>query len=96
MARLIWSPRALADLQRLHRFLVLKSRRSADSAVSTIQRSVWLLREFPASGRPVEGRDPERRELLVPFGQGGYGVAYAFHDDIVSIIDVRHQREAGY
>jgi len=37
----------------------------------------------------------DHRELLVPFSDGGYVVAYTIRDDVIEIIDIRHQRETG-
>jgi len=31
----------------------------------------------------------------VPFSDGGYVVAYTIRDDVIEIIDIRHQRETG-
>ncbi|MFN5745438.1 MAG: type II toxin-antitoxin system RelE/ParE family toxin [Methylococcaceae bacterium] len=43
MPRLIWSPLALADVQRLYRFLVEKNKGAAQRAVKAIRESVKIL-----------------------------------------------------
>jgi plasmid stabilization system protein ParE len=96
MLRLRWSPRALRDLQRLHRFLAAKNARAADRAIVTIRASVDVLREFTELGRWADDLNIDHRELLVPFSDSGYVVAYVKGEDVVEILDVRHQREAGY
>ncbi|MEP7241638.1 MAG: type II toxin-antitoxin system RelE/ParE family toxin [Devosia sp.] len=98
MFPLEWSPHALADLGRLHAFLARNSRRAADRAVVTIRSAIELLREFPEAGRHADDLSLDRRELVVPFGQSGYVVAYAIRsaDETIEVIDIRHQSEAGY
>jgi plasmid stabilization system protein ParE len=93
---LAWSPHALADLQRLHRFLAQRNPRAADRAIVTIRAAVETLRDSPDLGRIAEDSTVEHRELLVPFSTGGYVVAYTVDEEVVEIIDIRHQREAGY
>ena len=96
MPPLSWSPRALRDIARLHQFLAIKSRRAADRAITTIRTAAQVLREFPELGRVAEDSEFGYRELLVPYGDSGYVVAYARRADFIEILDVRHQREAGY
>ncbi len=40
---------------------------------------------------------PEFRELLIPFGDGGYAALYRYvaEEDAVVVVAFRHQREAG-
>jgi plasmid stabilization system protein ParE len=95
-AHLEWSHEALGDLRRLHRFLSPRSLRSADRAVVTIREAINLLRDFPEAGRIAEDSLNDRRELLVPFGDSGYVVAYGIRGDVIEILAIHHQREAGY
>ena len=96
MSRLIWTPTALADVQRLFRFLSDNNPDAARRAVKAIRTSVKTLEGQPHAGRPVQDMDPEFREWLIPFGASGYVVLYRFEDPLVVILAVRHQREAGY
>ena len=41
----------------------------------------------------TEDLDPEHRELVVRFSEGGYIVHYGVFGDRIEILDVRHQRE---
>ena len=93
--RLEWSPEALRDIERLYRFLSSKNPRAADRVVVTIRASLGLLLDFPEAGRMATDLAIDHRELLVPFSDGGYVVAYTIRDDVIEIIDIRHQREAG-
>ena len=96
MSRLIWSPGALADVQRLYRFLASKNPAAATAAVKMIRDGVRSIASHSASGRPIEDMDPAYREWLIGFGESGYVVLYRLEDDTTMILAVRHQREAGY
>ncbi len=96
MPRLIWSPAALRDVQRLYRFLADKNPPAATRAVRVIRDGVQIIADHPASGRPIEDMDPAFREWIIGFGDSGYVVLYRLHDDTAVILAVRHQREAGY
>jgi len=93
---LIWSPPALADVQRLYRFLALKDKDAARLAIKTIRTGVKILAHQPEAGRPVEDMDPVFREWLVDFGSSGYIALYRFDSETTTILAVRHQKEAGY
>jgi len=96
MPRLIWSPEALGDVERLYRFLVPKSRDAAKRAAMTIRQAVKILVDHPAIGRPIENMPPEFRELPIGFGAGGYLALYRFDGREVVVLAVRHAREAGF
>jgi plasmid stabilization system protein ParE len=94
--RLIWSPQALIDVQRLYRFLVAKDEAAARRAIKTIRAGVKVLAHQPEIGRPVDDADPEFREWLIDFGRAGYLVLYHFDGDTATLLAVRHQKESGY
>lgn len=96
MARIIWLPMALQDVQRLHAFLAPKNRDAARRAVRAIRYGVKALEAHPEMGRPVEDMPPEFREWFIPFGQSGYVTLYRYDGRQVAILAVRHGREAGY
>jgi plasmid stabilization system protein ParE len=89
--RFEWSPEALRDIARLHRFLRSKNPRAADRAVATIRASLGLLLDFPEAGRMAADLNIDHRELLVPFSDGGYVVAYTIRDDVIEVLDIRHR-----
>ena len=95
MPRLIWTPLALVDLQRLYRFLAPKNPDAARRAVNALRAGVKILAHQPGIGRPVEDMDPEFREWLIDFGDSGYAILYRFDGGMVAILAVRHQKEAG-
>ncbi|MBC7699468.1 type II toxin-antitoxin system RelE/ParE family toxin [Aquabacterium sp.] len=96
MSRLIWSPQALLDVQRLYRFLASKNIDAAKRAVKSIRQGVKVLGQQPGVGRPVEDMEPEYREWLIDFGDSGYVAMYRIDGADVVILAVRHQREVGY
>jgi plasmid stabilization system protein ParE len=96
VAKLIWTPPALRDVERLHAFLGPKNRDAARRAVRAIRQGVKALSAHPEAGRPIEDRPPEFREWQIPFGDGGYIVLYRCDGALLAILAVRHGREAGY
>lgn len=96
MPRLIWTASALDDVDRLHRWLKPKDANAARRAVAAIREGAKILAETPHIGRPAEDMDPEYRENLIDFGNSGYVVLYRFDGETVTLLAVRHQKEAGY
>ena len=95
MARLIYSARALDDLERVTDFLVDTDPAAAAVTVDLIAEAVAILAHHPLIGRPAEHG---LRELVISRGRTGYVALYSFEtaQDCVLILAVRHQREAGY
>lgn len=96
MPRLIWSPQALGDVQRLYRFLAMHNLDAAKRAIKAIRQEVKVLEYQPAIGRPMQDMAPEYREWLINFGDSGYVVLYRLAVSQIVILAVRHQREVGY
>lgn len=96
MPRLIWSPAALRDVQRLYRFLSDKNPDAATRAVRAIRQGLRIVAAQPGAGRPVEAMGPGYREWLIGFGDSGYVALYRLDKETAVILAVRHQREAGY
>ena len=96
MPRLIWSPQALQDVQRLYRFLAGKNADAATRAVKAIRESVKVLAHQPGIGRPAEDMEPEYREWIIDFGDSGYVALYRYDGETAVILAVRHQKEVGY
>ena len=95
MARLIYSARALDDLERVTDFLVDTDPAAAAVTVDLIAEAVAILAHHPLIGRPAEHG---LRELVISRGRTGYVALYSFEtaQDCILILAVRHQREAGY
>ena len=95
MARLIYSARALDELERVTDFLVDTDPAAAAVTADLIAEAVAILAHHPLIGRPAEHG---LRELVISRGRTGYVALYSFEtaQDCVLILAVRHQREAGY
>lgn len=96
MPSLVWSEPALASVQRLYRFLAGKNVAAARRAVKAIREGVSILAAHPQVGRVVEDMDAAFRDWPVDFGDSGYVVRYRFSGAEVTILAVRHQKEAGF
>lgn len=95
MARLSYSRVALADLGRLAAFLAESDPVAAAETPGLVAEAVQVLRNHPFMGRVV---DDTLRELIISRGRSGYVVLYRFDEtaDVVRLLTIRHQREAGY
>lgn len=95
MARLIYTRKALADIEALTDFLAERDPSAAAETACLVSEAVSILAGHPLIGRPVENG---LRELVISRGRTGYVALYRFreHDDVVTVLAIRHQREAGY
>ena len=96
MPRLIWSPAALLDVQRLYRFLAPQNPDAAKRAVRAIRQGLKVLEKQSGMGRPVEEMNDEFRDWIIDFGDSGYVARYRVDPDAVTILAVRHQKEVGF
>ncbi len=96
MPQLIWSPESLLDIQRLYRFLVVKSPDAAKRALQAIRTEVQILANNPEIGRPATDMEPEFREWLIDFGETGYVALYRYDGHSAVVLAVRHQKEVDY
>ena len=96
MPHLIWSAPALAGVQRLYRFLAEKNEAAAKRAIKAIREGVKTFVAHPQVGRVAEEMDEAFRDWPINFGDSGYIVRYRFDGEQVTILAVRHQKEAGY
>lgn len=96
MPRVVFAPAALRDLQRLRAFLRPSNASAAKRAGAAIIRGVQKLGANPRIGRTIEDLPDEYREWIIAFGRSGYVARYRIDDDRVMILDIRHQREAGF
>jgi plasmid stabilization system protein ParE len=95
LAKLVYSAKALADLERLTDFLAESDSQAAIDTVGLIEEAIAILRRHPFIGRPVES---DLRELVISRGRTGYVALYSVEEseNAVLILAIRHQREAGY
>ena len=92
---MIYSRRALADLDRLVDFLLETEPTAALGTVDLISEAVGVLENHPLIGRPVEHG---LRQLVISRGRSGYLALHSYEQeqDTVVVLAIRHQREAGY
>ncbi len=95
MAEVIYSRHAFSDLLRLADFLAKDAPKAAVAAIDVIRDGIEILGRHPLVGRPCE---EGLRELLISYGKRGYVALYSYEQrqDIVLVLALRHQREAGY
>lgn len=92
---MIYAHRALADLERLTDFLLASDPGAAGPTAELIIEAVSVLAHHPLIGRST---DEDLRELVISRGKSGYVALYSHElvEDVVLILSIRHQREAGY
>ena len=93
MPRLIWLPEAVADIERLHRFLHDKNPRAVADAALCIQAAARRLETFPETGAPMTTQPPFR-QIYAAFGSGAYVLRYRLNrNGEIVIARVWHSRE---
>jgi plasmid stabilization system protein ParE len=95
VAEVVYSRHAFTDVERLADFLVKEAPTAAVAAIDVIRDGIEILRRHPLVGRPCE---EGLRELLISYGKSGYVALYSYEqrEDVVLVLAIRHQREAGY
>jgi len=89
---------AIVDLEELREFLAQRDPRAADRALDEFYAALEMLKRFLFSCRKnATAHDPSLRELIVPFGRGGYVALFEIAgSETVTVLAVRHQREEDY
>lgn len=92
MIELVWSPRAIADVEEIRTYIASDSPAWADLTVRRLVASVERLRQYPDSGRMVpERQSVELREVV----SGKFRIVYRRRPDLVDIATVfRGSRDA--
>jgi plasmid stabilization system protein ParE len=95
VAAVVYSARALVNIERVFHFLRDENQSAALAAAAAIQTAIDHLGMHPLIGRRIEG---DIRELVISYGRTGYVALYRFHvlRDEVRVLALRHQRELGY
>jgi plasmid stabilization system protein ParE len=96
MSQVKFAPAAIRDLQRLRDFLRPKNADAAHRAGDAIRQGVKILSAQPRLGRMTDDLPEQFREWPIDFGDSGYVVRYRISNDAVTILAIRHQKEAGY
>jgi plasmid stabilization system protein ParE len=95
MAEVVYPRQPFADLERLANFLAKDALKAAMAAIEVIRDGIEILERHPFVGRPCE---EGLRELVLSYGKSGYVALYSYEQlqDVVLVLAIRHQREAGY
>lgn len=95
MATVEITRRALADIERLFEFIGAENPQRAREQIVSVRKAFELLADHPLLGR---GAEQGRRELILSRGRYGYIAKYRWlpTENIVLILAVRHQLDAGY
>lgn len=96
MPRVIFATTAIRDIERLRAFLRSKNPSAAKRAGEAIVQGVQGLGLHPHMGRLIDDLPEQYRDWLIDFGSSGYVARYRVDDDAVTILAVRHQKEAGF
>ena len=95
MTRWLVSVDAAQDLEELVDFLRAHQAEYAIEAIDLILNALNILEQHPEIGRLVQNHF---RELIISRGKTGYVALYEYDEaaDMVLVLAIRHQREAGY
>ncbi len=87
MTQLIWTRRAIEDVQSIRQFIAQDSPHYAELVTQRLIASVEGLPVLPQSGRIVpEINDPTVREII----QGSYRIVYRLVREEIHIVTVHH------
>jgi plasmid stabilization system protein ParE len=91
---ILFSPKAVEDVERLRVFLDRNNPDAARRALASIWAAIDRLQEFPDLGMPTP--DADIRQIVVRFGGSGYIIRYSALPDERHILITRiwHGREA--
>lgn len=95
MARIELAPGIQEDFDRTIEHLQDHDAPGAEQLVDDIVAAIDLLETSPLVGRPCDG---ELRELVIGRASSGYVALYQYFEsiDVVFVLAIRSQREAGY
>ena len=95
MTRWLISVDAAQDLEALVDFLRTHQAEYAVETIDLILNALNILKQHPHIGRLVQN---QLRELIISRGKTGYVALYEYDEesDVVLVLAIRHQREAGY
>lgn len=95
MAEIVYSGRALDNIEHAFSYLMSENPVAAVGAVDAIESAIGNLSAHPLIGRRVDG---DLRELVISFGETGFIAIYRFvvQNNEVRVLALRHQREIGY
>lgn len=95
MARVILLPETSLDFDRIVRHLGAFEVPQPEQRIGEIIAGIEILSANPRIGRPVSAG---QRELVIGQGAHGYVALYRYDEllDVVFVVAIRHQSEAGF
>lgn len=95
MARIEFAPEVVDDFDRIVDHLASHDASRIGERITEIVQAIDILQTSPRIGRPASGA---LRELVIGQGAHGYVALYRYEDvlDVVFVLAIRNQREAGY
>ncbi|MEQ8800979.1 type II toxin-antitoxin system RelE/ParE family toxin [Haliea sp.] len=95
MTRIELAPQVGEDLERIFAHLVEHEAADTAARITAINRAITVLEDNPLLGRPT---GDDLRELVIGRRSQGYIALYRYVSaiDVVFVLAVRSQREAGY
>ena len=98
--RVRFTEEAENDLVRLYEFVLARNEADwalAERALEAIRNALRSLELTPFSFRKASPNNPFLSEMLITFGASGYVALYEIdHEETVTILALRHQREDDY
>lgn len=87
MAKIVWSEKAIDDLENIASFHSQYSEKYTSALIKRLFDTPNLLKQMPEMGRVVpEKNDKSVRELI----SGNYRIIYHYSIEVVSILTVHH------
>jgi plasmid stabilization system protein ParE len=92
--RLVFSPQAVHDLQRLHDFIFEKNPQGAKRVAKSLRQGIARLRQHPQLGRRVrQAPDQWAPEEMRDWVTGDYVARYLLLEDTIVVLRIWHGRE---
>jgi plasmid stabilization system protein ParE len=98
--RVRFTKEAENDLVRLYKYVLARDEADwqlAERALEAIRNAIRSLELTPFSFRKAIPGNPFLREMVIPFGASGYVALFEIeHEETITILALRHQREDDY
>ena len=92
--KLVYSPEAVADLRRLHDFVVEKDLLAARRLSKSLREGIKRLKQFPQMGRRVrQSADVWAPDEIRDWVTGTYIARYLLLEETIVILRVWHHKE---
>ena len=94
---IVFAEEAFDDLEQIFDFNFERDPATALAHIDAVRSAILILEAHPRIGRQI-GAGSTLRELVISHGQSGYIALYehAPAEQLIRVVAIRHQREAGY